>query len=331
MVDLGVKWTIDCSAMNLSVMPLPNNLHPIVFLNLSHNNFNHLTESQFINWTDISNLDLSFNNIQIVDFNTFLGLVNLNELSLSNNEIEIVSLNITNHLIKLKILNLSSNRIKLISSGTFEQTVPSLLKLYLRHNVDLGNDHSNYKNIIPVLTQGLITLDCSNTSTKIMDKNIFESAYHLTSLKFALNPISDIPTLPRNLRFLNLSKTLLETITKGLFNGSEVLQKITMEEMPVLKDIKAKAFDGLNNLDEISFANSPKLVSISENAFGDSNPKLRRVVLANCGLTSLSEDLQQVIPRSQWLDLQGNPWICDGRISWIADADIFLNLTQNLR
>lgn len=330
MVDFGVKWTIDCSFMNLSVMPLPNNLHPIVLLNLSHNQFNHLTGSQFINWTDVSHLDLSFNKIHSVDLNTFLGLSNLNELILSNNLIEIVSSNITNHLVKLRTLNLSSNKITFISSGTFEQ-LPLLVKLYLRHNTDLGNNYSNFKNIIPVLTQGLITLDCSNTSTKVLEKQIFESANHLMSLNFAQNPISDIPILPRNLRHLNLSMTFLETIHQGLFNGSEVLQKITLEGMPVLKAIRAKAFEGMNNLEEFSVANSPKLMSISEDAFGDSSPKLRRVILANCGLTSLSKDLQQIMTKSQWLDLQGNPWICDGRISWIADTDIFLNLTQNLR
>uniref|UniRef100_A0A1B6FXT2 LRRCT domain-containing protein n=1 Tax=Cuerna arida TaxID=1464854 RepID=A0A1B6FXT2_9HEMI len=328
-LELSIKWNVDCSALNLSSTPLPELFHPVVVLNLSHNLFTHLKNSHFTNWTEIVILDLSFNNIRNIDEHSFSGLTNLNELNLKYNEIEVLSTNITNHLPKLKILNLSSNKLKIIKDGTF-QSVPHLLKLYLGNNIDLGKTEENFINLNKSLKQGLYTLNISNISLAELPKNFFNCTI-LISLSIAHNPLKNIDELPSSLRYLNISGTLIESLPSGIFLKFDALQKLSLEQMPLLREIKANAFFGLSRLEELNIKDCPKLNFISENAFGSSIPKLKRVIIANTALTTLPKTFEPLFNKVTHLDLQGNPWICDGQISWVSHINISSNLSDNLR
>lgn len=330
-LDKGVRWTIDCSYMNLSVTPPPVILHPVVTLNISSNNFVQLVDSQFVNWTDILHLDLSSNSIKTINAGSFKGLVNLIELNLMNNQIEFLSSNITDSLVKLRILNLSSNRLKKIYPRSFEP-IPLLLKLFLKNNLELGKILTNYDDLEVSFNQGLITLDFSNTSLSEIPENFFSNnGTHLISLNIALNPIKNIPHLAHSLRSLNISGTLIETVPQELFSNSDLLEKLYLQGLPFLKDIKARALNGLSHLEEIVIKDCPKLSFISEDSFGDSSPKLIRVVISECALTTLPKTFMPVLNKVTHLDLQGNPWVCDGRTAWITNLDIPVNLTGNLR
>ncbi|XP_046670464.1 leucine-rich repeat neuronal protein 1-like [Homalodisca vitripennis] len=329
-LELSIKWNVDCSALNLSSAPLPELFHPVVVLNLSHNLFTHLENSHFSNWTEIIILDLSFNNIQNIDEHSFSGLTNLNELNLKHNKIEVLSTNITNHLPKLKILNLSSNKLKIIKDGVF-QSVPQLLNLFLENNIDLGKTEENYINLNKSLKQGLYTLNISNISLAELPKSFFNCTNYLISLSIAHNPLKNIEELPSSLRYLNISGTLIESLPSGIFFKSDTLQKLSLEQMPLLRQIKANAFLGLYRLEELNIKDCPKLNFISENAFGSSIPKLQRVTLANTALTTLPKTFEPLFNKVNHLDLQGNPWICDGQISWISHINISSNLLDNLR
>lgn len=324
------RWTVDCSGMNLSSTPPATNFHPVITLNLSHNIFAHLVDSQFENWTYILHLDMSSNHLTTIDKNAFKGLSNLVELNLMNNSIEFVSENITNHITKLKILNLSFNSIQKIFDGSF-QRVPQLFKLFLSNNKDLGKEYNNYKDLIVALNNSLISLDISNCSLSEIPQNTLANSTKLISLNLAHNPLTIIPQLPLSLRSLNISSTHLESIPLDLFRLSDLLEKLYLQDMPILKYLKARSLNGLSHLQELVIKDCPNLSLVSEDVFGDSAPRLRKLVISNCKLTTLSHNVEHLLDRVFLLDLQNNPWICDGRIIWFTKKNISSSLTENLR
>lgn len=329
-VDQGVRWIVDCSSRNLSATPPPVILHPVVTLNISNNIFEHLVDSQFVNWTDILHLDLSSNYIKTIDADSFIGLSNLIELNVMDNQIEFLSTNVTQHLSKLRILNLSTNRLKKIYPGSFE-IIPLLLKLFLKNNLELGKVTANYDNLDVAFKQGLIALDISNSSFTEIPDNFLTNATRLISLNIAQNPLQHLPHLTSSLRSLNVSCTLIETVPQELFLQSNLLEKLHFQGLPFLKDIKARAFNGLLHLEELNIKDCPKLSFISEDSFGESSPRLKRLVISDCDLTTLPKSFMPLLEKVTHLDLQGNPWYCDGRIAWITSIDIPTNLTGNLR
>jgi Leucine-rich repeat (LRR) protein len=326
-LDLVMRWSVDCSSMNLSSAPAAMIIHPVVSLNMTHNSFLYLKESQFINWTDISILDLSFNKIQSIDRKAFKGLSNLTELYLNNNGIQVLTLNITNYLIKLKVLSVSHNKLNAIESTVFN-TVPSILKLYLGHNTEFGRIENNLIPIKSILNRSLITLGLENISLPEIPKDFFSNASHLIYLNLALNPLQNVSHLPDSLRYLNISGTLVVTISNDSFPNLQLIQKLSIESMPYLKEIKAESFSGLVNINELHLRNCSKLQSISESAFGDSHPKLRKVDLSYCGLTSLPRGLEPVLSEVESLDLQGNPWDCDASVSWLLDLNLGTRISE---
>lgn len=328
-VDVGIKWTVDCSAMNLSAAPDPLILHPVVNLLLSHNVFFHLTEFQFSNWTDISFLDLSFNKIEIVDEGSFKGLSSLSELNLMHNQIEVLSANITKYLPKLKILNMSSNKLKQISQWSFE-SIPMLLKLFIGNNFNLGQSSSESFINLSSITN-LVSLDISNTSLSNVPDGFLGNASRLIMLNIGYNPVVSLPNIFFTLRTLNISGILLENINPGFLSKSDSLRKLSIENMPSLAAIQSNALSGLISLEELYINNCSKLGFISGEIFGETRPKLKRIVISNCALITLSKTLQPMLIDTEDLNLQGNTWLCDVRISWIASLNIQPNHTLNLR
>lgn len=328
-VDVGLKWTVDCSAMNLSAAPDSLILHPVVSLLLSHNVFVHLTEFQFSNWTDISFLDLSFNKIEIVDEGSFKGLSGLSELNLMHNKIEVLSANITKYLPKLKILNVSSNKLKQISHGSFEST-PMLLKLYIGDNFYLGKTSSeSFIDLSSIPT--LVSLDISNTSLSKIPDGFLGNSSRLITLNIGYNPVVNLPNIFFTVRTLNISGILLENINPGFLSKSDSLRKLSIENMPSLTALQSNALSGLIRLEELYINNCSNLGFISGEIFGEIRPKLKRIVISNCALITLSTTLQPLLIHTEYLNLQGNSWLCDGRISWIASLNIQPNQTLNLR
>lgn len=329
-VDLGIKWTVDCSAMSLSVAPSPLNLHPVVSLILSHNVFDHLTESQFSNWSDISHLDISFNKIEFVDESSFRGLGGLNELNLMHNQIEVLSINVTKYLPKLKILNLSSNKLKIINQDSLE-CIPLLLKLYIGNNIHLGN--TLLKSFVKLMSSipNLISLDISNTSLSKVPDDLLGNSSRLITLNLGYNPVFSLPNIFLTLRNLNISGILLNTIHPGFLSKSDSLRKLSMENMPLLTDIQSNALNGLVSLEELYLNNCSKLSFISGGIFGETQQKLKRIIISNCALVTLSKAWQPLLIKTADIDLQGNPWLCDGGISWIASLNFQHENSINLR
>ncbi|XP_054263744.1 leucine-rich repeat-containing protein 15-like [Macrosteles quadrilineatus] len=328
-VDVGIRWTVDCTGMDLTSAPPGMLIHPVIALNMSHNRLIHVQESLFTNWTDILILDLSSNSIQTIDQNAFKGLSSLTELYLNNNSIKVLSSNITNYLLKLKVLSITSNKLKEIEPAVFD-LLPSLYKLYLSNNIELGSDPNKLSPLKMPLSKSVLTLAIENISLADIPKDLFGEASHLIYLNIALNPLRNITDLPVSLRYLNISGTLIETVSKDSFSNLHLVQKLSLESMPLLKEIKANSFSGLANIEQLFIKNCTKLSFISERVFSESHPKMKRVVLSHCALTTLPRSLQPLLDQTEYLDLRDNPWTCDSGVSWILNLNV-ANVTSELK
>ena len=101
----------------------------LLYLDLSHNQINHITHLQ--DCTNLSYLNLSYNQIEVLsNVNRVIGNIKL--LNLSHNKIE--SLHGIDHLVAIETLDLSYNRI----SDYFEiqslQNLPNLIAIVLQGN-----------------------------------------------------------------------------------------------------------------------------------------------------------------------------------------------------
>lgn len=328
--NLDVKWNVDCSSMELVEIPSAIPVEPIVSLKLRNNSLSHLLDFVFADWTSILELDLSANNISVIYNNSFHGLVDLTSLNLSFNSIKYFTSNITINLPSLKILNLSDNIIKVIGPGTF-QPVRQMEKLYLANNIGLGDHLSQFETLKITLNQGLRLLDLSNTTLRqITDEFLFD-APHLNSLYLEDNRLTQVPFLPKSLNYLALSKNLIEEIPNGCFEHSPTLRALILNSMPNLKELQEGSLKGLDNLTVLTVEYCPQLNRVAAEVFGSSMPRLKKFSISHCRLITLHKYLQQFLVDVEYLNLQGNPWICDENLSWIATANIGENLMEDLR
>lgn len=329
--NVNVQWLVDCSTLNLTTtLPDPPPVGPVIVLNLSANGFSTLCDFMFQNWTSILDLDLSSNKISIVESETFQGLKKLNNLNLMNNSLTYLVSNITKHIPRLKILNLSNNKIKVISPGTF-QPVPDLQRLYLQNNFALGSKLDQYETLKITLSQGLKILDLSNSGFVKIPDDFFYEMIHLRTLYLVGNPLTDVPVIPHTLIYLDLSNTLISEIVEGDFGHNHALQTLILNNLHNLKQLPEGAFNGLSKLRVLSVEHCSYLTTVSANVFGSSEPQLKNVTFASCSLTTLSKLLKPTFEKTEYVNLQSNPWECDGRIVWFADLNIIEALTEDLK
>ena len=147
-------------------------------------------------------------------------------------------------------------------------------------------------------------------------------------MNLAGNPIGSIPaSISRfpNLYELDLSRTSMLAIN---YNGevrNTNLEILKLDEMPKLQGINDCAFCNFFKLKKITFAYSPRLTFIHENAFGNVNPmflaiksKMKDLNFFHCSLTTLPEKLLDwTNVESLFLDF--NHFACDCNMQWLID------------
>lgn len=94
------------------------------------------------------------------------------------------------------------------------------------------------------------------------------------------------------------------------------LKTLHLNYMPNLEWIQTSALSGLQYLDEFHLHDNPFLTNIDSRAFyiknkTDELPQLRLFDIHNCNLTYISVDLLPHWKTLDYLNVEGNPWICD--------------------
>lgn len=319
----NLLWNFDISILNTSLSKL----------NLTHNRINNLEKSSENATTVLKILDVSHNNI--TDLSFLEALLELEYLDLSFNKLALLPANAFLHLERLKTLYISNNQILSLNL----QHIPlSLLELYAGNNVI--NDLSFQNAPIRIL-------DIQNNRISNIHQNL-TSLEELTNLNVSGNLLSDFPgVFLKNLKTLDLSYNELTLIPASISTKNFPNLKNLRLNGNHLKDIKIRSELQLENF-EISFAktiekieegtflmlrerrtgcinviisNNIKLSAIHENVFQHMN--ICSIDLSNNHFTYLPSklfDTNRNISNSisqYFINLQGNPFICDCSLQWI--------------
>ncbi|PSN35960.1 hypothetical protein C0J52_21532 [Blattella germanica] len=313
------RCDVDCSGRTISALPPKwEILQSTRSLDLSRNLLSSLSVAgQFSHWGNLERLSLARNRLVTLGKDVLAGLANLQELDLSFNALESLPRGLLGGLAMLASLNLEGNRLGTLPPDLLEPT-PRLATLSLGHNRHLGQA---LRRELFLACCNLTSLALNNMSLEALPPDLLDGASGLRSASLADNPLRSVDILPPSLQALDLSGTELARIEPGAFVYFPNLQRLRLDRLLRLTSVEPNAFEGLDALEELSMDNCVGLSKVDPRAFGETGvPPLRRLSLARGGLHSLDPEVFAPIAATlREVDLQGNPWQCDCRLSWMSN------------
>ncbi|XP_060076827.1 G-protein coupled receptor GRL101-like [Ylistrum balloti] len=183
---------------------------------------------------------MAYNKITNLPDNVFSGLSKLITLDLSRNRISAIPDNIFRDLNKLKFLSLPGNKIRSIASKGF----------FGLHNIDYINlDENELTNLHADVFAGLphlYFLDLSSNRLTELHEKVFLGITGRIFLKLDHNKLRTIPTLPHNIKLLDVSENLITSLPVGIFSNCSKLYLLNLigNEIEITRDI----FQGLDDL-----------------------------------------------------------------------------------
>jgi len=285
----------------VSVFPV---LPRVLSLNLQHNSIKDIEPLAFTGLENLQNLDLSYNRIT---GNTLKGVLvgkkaperyeplPIRMLFLSHNDISTIEPTVFEHLLYLRDLHLDYN--PLVVDDTFTAALKHLPELKLLNMAGAG------------LSQ--------------LPKNAFQGLT-ITSLLLNGNQFTTVPDLTSiavSLRLLNINQNPIEELDETSFAGLHSLSEIVVSGMPTLRHVHEGTFSGLENLRTVSCSYNPQLIDVDEKAFWNHDLTkrfpIKEVYLNNNGLPVIKKKLLPWL-KVQRVTLDGNKWVCDCRLHWLA-------------
>ncbi|XP_054277549.1 insulin-like growth factor-binding protein complex acid labile subunit [Macrosteles quadrilineatus] len=297
-------------------------------VNASHNHLKKVTVLPVL--PRVLTLTLDHNSIKDIEPLAFTGLENLQNLDLSYNRISGESLKGVLvgkktpggdrfEPLPIRVLNLGHNNISSLEPDVVAH-LQYLRDLYLDNNpiTDIGVEFSQ---ALQELTE-LKLLSLAECKLKTLPKDAF-SGLDLTTLLLNGNQFTQVPDLQllgNTLRVLNMNQNPIEELDDTSFAGLHRLNEIMISGMPKLTKIGSGTFSILENIKIISCTYNPQLVAIEEKAFWKLDLKrtmLQEVYLNNNNLPRVRKNLLPWLRMSK-VTLDGNPWVCDCRLHWLA-------------
>uniref|UniRef100_A0A8C4QFY7 LRRCT domain-containing protein n=1 Tax=Eptatretus burgeri TaxID=7764 RepID=A0A8C4QFY7_EPTBU len=215
----------------------------------------------------------------------FQGLESLLYLYMNNLSLGNLRDGIFDGMEHLSFLDLDNNRIANISPGTF-LPLKNLAGLHLRDNL-LTNLHDN-------MFQGLSQLRwlyLNRNRISQISENAFRAPSKLRRLYLQGNSLTSVPSNAINILKLSI-----------LNLGSNHIHNISNVDFKKLRFLRELKLGGT------------ELVNVSPNSFA-SLKRLRTLDLSNNNLSTLPS--LSLLPALQRLHLEGNPWLCDCRLTWL--------------
>lgn len=294
---------------------------------------NHLTSSIFAELfsSNSSSIDLHDLGIITIESNTFEDYpYPIHTMILSSNSLSQLPSNIFKRFGQsLMHLNLQHNRFESLSDNYFLRRLRQLRTLDLSYNRIselfiqdfLGLKHLNTlilrENRINYLSYGIFTycrmittLDLSNNQISLIDSNAFLFLKNLKVLILSNNPLSQRVLTSfllkplRNLQFLDLESTQLESLPPFLFVSNQRLQSIKL---------RGNSFDKSSPLRQ-TFCHANSLVEID---------------LVSTNIRSLDTCSYHHIPSLRRLYLMNNPLDCSCDLFSLKYGDIYRLLLEN--
>ncbi|XP_054713815.1 slit homolog 1 protein-like [Uloborus diversus] len=282
-------------------------------LNLGANPSLNLTGALFKGlMKSLSILTLQDNHFQSVDPQLLKYFPQLLELRFSGNDLDHIPGEFFSYTSNLNTVELSDNSL----TSTDELFVLNRMRLR-RIKLD-GNRLSSIKGGIS--SETIIRLDMSRNAISELRSGDLKHLSFLTEINLSSNPIevidSDVLKLNHKLNIVDLSNTRLKELNRSLLHitslsqlrvQSSELQRIDEEELAGLRFLKSVHLSN-NSLSTIygAFRFVPAIVFLD---------------VSSNNLTTLTADSFPVYRGAtvhlRNLQMAGNPWICDCRLSWI--------------
>ncbi|KAK0180673.1 hypothetical protein PV327_003032 [Microctonus hyperodae] len=245
-----------------SLLEPMKNLQSLRRINLSHNFLNGSNIKIFGNMTELYELNLSFNRWTIFNTELFIDLSSLSELDISYNSIESFNVANSSKQFQLTHLHLSHNKITIITEELFKN-FPLLQYIDLSFNLinsiefhSFTNLHSLkslmlHHNFIKILDinfpQLLKTLEVNHNNLTKFPSNLSVDFLIIDNNKISVMTVNN-KNIYKQLKFLNISRNLLDSFINAEFSSLEVLD-ISYNKFSIIPEsINAINFPKFNTL-----------------------------------------------------------------------------------
>ncbi|XP_077188063.1 leucine-rich alpha-2-glycoprotein [Paroedura picta] len=243
-------------------------------------------------------ISIEFTNISWIGADALLGLRKLQELHLSNNKLRSLPNGIFRDLPELAALDLTNNLLEDLPPGIFKNS--SVLRQLSLHGNQLA----------------------------ALQPSWFQPLHQLDMLDLSQNQLRDVPPFCfsnlNNLTVLDLSFNFLHTLTPQVLEGLSHLEKLNLEGNK-LQSIVDGTFQGASSL-KFLFLQNNTLASLPDGTFEMLN-HLTLLDVSYNKLTLLAPKFSREATKLS-LDLSGNPWACECRMSnlvaWLNQYSVIL-------
>lgn len=280
----------------------------------------------------LTGLDLSSSKIDELDAECFNSLTSLRYLNISNNFLRTLPYGIIIKLESLKILDLSYNLLKNvnlrdstvnridISNNLLKKFdvchMPSASHINLRHNHIQNIECSN--------SSKLVELDLSENNLTNLNWLEFDGLSRLRLLNLSSNSIRHLTRGSKNLidlQELDLSRNSFTVVDGGDLSAFSNLTRLHLNYLARLESV---SLAGLIELRYLSLTNCPLLAHINPTSFDGLN-SLETLDLRRNALTGMTRKLVENLSSLTSLQLAGNKWICDCKMTWINDINFSID------
>jgi len=174
----------------------------------------------------------------------------------------------------------------------------------------------------------LVTLNLSHTGIEDLPRNFLKGLHEVRILDISKNSMEFIPAEIQyhgtDINELILDGNPIQKLKSHSFSSMKNLQKLSLQKMPFLHEIKASAFSGLVALKTLKIVENPRLAYIDPDAFMDfQHPMiLENVDFSNNYLRYMPKDLLFGLGKNSSLQsfrVEGNVWECDCHNQWLID------------
>uniref|UniRef100_A0A674E8Z5 TLR4 interactor with leucine rich repeats n=1 Tax=Salmo trutta TaxID=8032 RepID=A0A674E8Z5_SALTR len=336
-----------CTNRGLRAVPkVPSSQVPedVLVFSLGGNFIGNISAFDFTRYGNLIRLNLQYNQIQTIHPKAFEKLSKLEELYLGNNLISTIPPGTLQSLKKLTTLYGNNNNMKKITPELFGN-LESVVRLRLDGNaIELLQD-SVFKSLT-----NLHYLHLESNQLSHIHRNAFSKLIKLRFLNLAQNKqaaVRNVFTFSqlRSLSTLLLSENEIQYVGNHVFQNLKKLSKLSLSNNNIsrlesqalkglsslrellmdgneLEDIPAGLLDPLERIEELDFSRN-HISTVNPMAFKELK-HLRVLKLKDNRLTSLSGHIFALNSRLYNLDLHGNNWTCDCRLSelkqWMTSA-----------
>uniref|UniRef100_A0A3B4AYP7 TIR domain-containing protein n=1 Tax=Periophthalmus magnuspinnatus TaxID=409849 RepID=A0A3B4AYP7_9GOBI len=324
------------------IPPTIRNMSSLIQLSFDSNQILKLQCSDFLNLQSLRKISLNYNRISTFKSCVFQDLQNLRELYLENNFISQLDGTISNSLPNLAVFNVSENHLRSIEKHTF---------FNMSHLTVLNLKSKSATEIQSGGLEGLVGLKRLTFSLNYHSGSVFEGLQQLERLVVFISSDIEMTELSeqRTLHLEALQELTIQVDKSAcvyhalyILHGLKKLRVLSLDTICCLTP--SNIFGETPNLINLQITNcveiSPKpelfhpitdlhILNLSHNKMKNLDflikanlTKLEKLILANNDLAVINETVFEALPSLKYLDLSGNPFVCDCSNAWFINWTI---------